>query len=157
MIFEFKNNQQKRLRTFVLGIHNDEFGLGFKEDEQPDLIDTTDYYKGGGFWVAIFNHEIVGCIGLQKLDDKNAGLRKMFVQKKLRGSEFGIAQKLFDRLTKEASRLRFENIYLDTPSVALASHRFYQRNGFIELDKSEIPEGYTYPDRNSKIFKLELI
>ncbi len=156
MIKEFNTNQQIELNDFVLGIQNGEFGLGFKRDEQIDLINTTEFYKNGGFWIAEIENQIVGCIGLQKLNPKIGVLRKMFVKKEFRGKELNIAQKLFEKLKEEAINLEFEKILLDTPSVAEASHRFYQRNGFIEIGKKEIPKGYSFPDRNSKIFELKL-
>ena len=156
MIRKFEHNQQKELTNFVLGIQNGEFGLGFKEDEQKDLINTFEFYKDGGFWIAEIDNKIIGCIGLQKLNPKIGVLRKMFVQKELRGKELNIAQKLFEKLKDEAINLAFDKILLDTPSVAEASHRFYQRNGFKEIGKDDIPKEYSYPDRNSKIFELKL-
>lgn len=156
MIRQFKPNQQIELTDFVLSIQNGEFGLGFKSDEQKDLINTANFYESGGFWIAELENKIVGCIGLQKLNSKIGVLRKMFVQKEFRGKELNIAQKLFEKLRKEAINLEFEKILLDTPSVAEASHRFYQRNGFVEIGKDEIPKEYSFPDRNSKIFELKL-
>jgi N-acetylglutamate synthase-like GNAT family acetyltransferase len=156
-IINFTSQRQAELNNFVLGIQNGEFGLGFKEDEQLDLTDTTEFYKGGGFWISELNGEIVGCIGLQKLD-KNIGiLRKMFVKNELRGSSLKIAQNLFEKLKLEAEKIGFKSILLDTPSVAKASHRFYEKNGFLELDRSQIPAEYKFPDRNSKIFELKMM
>lgn len=156
MIKNLEHRQQSELREFVLGIQNGEFGLGFREEEQLDLLDTFDFYKDGGFWIAEFDGKIIGCIGLQKLNSTLGVLRKLFVQKELRGKELNIAQKLFDKLINEANSLGLEKILLDTPAVAEASHRFYQRNGFREIGRAEIPDGYVFPDRNSKIFELKL-
>lgn len=156
MIIKFKAKQQAELTDFVLRIQNGEFGLGFENGEQKDLLNTTEFYNGGGFWIAQFENRIVGCIGLQKLNPNIGVLRKMFVQKELRGKELNIAQKLFEELKQEAINLDFNKILLDTPSVAKASHHFYQRNGFIEIERNEIPEEYKFPDRNSKIFELKL-
>ena len=156
MIRQFRSIQQRELTDFVLGIQNGEFGLGFKNDEQKDLINTSEFYKNGGFWIAEVENKIVGCIGLQKLNLNTGVLRKMFVQKELRGKELNIAQKLFEKLKKEAINLGFKKILLDTPSVAEASHRFYKRNDFVEIGKDGIPKEYSFPDRNSKIFELKL-
>lgn len=157
MITKFVSKKQDELANFVLKIQNDEFKLGFEKSEQKDLIDTKKFYNGGGFWVYEINNEIVGCIGLQKLNPEIAILRKMFVKKELRGKELNIAQNLFDVLKEESLKLKFQKILLDTPSVAVASHRFYIRNGFQEIDKNNIIKEYNYPDRNSKIFELRLL
>jgi N-acetylglutamate synthase-like GNAT family acetyltransferase len=104
----------------------------------------------------VLENQLVGCIGLQKLSLKIGVLRKLFVKKELRGTDLNIAQGLFEKLKEEAKNLHLETILLDTPAVAEASHRFYLRNGFKEISKREIPENYSYPDRNSKIFELRL-
>lgn len=156
MIRRFNPSDQSELTDFVLGIQNGEFGLGFKNDEQQDLIHTSQFYENGGFWIAELEHNIVGCIGLQKLHPTIGVLRKMFVQKEFRGKDLNIAQQLFEKLKTEAIHLGFEKILLDTPAIAKASHRFYKRNDFVEIGKDAIPKAYSFPDRNSKIFELKL-
>lgn len=156
MIQKFKSEKQKELIDFVLEIQNGEFNLGFERFDQKDIIDTAKFYNGGGFWVEEIENEIVGCIGLQKLDFETGILRKMFVKKELRGKSLNIAQNLFDTLKQEAIKLNLKRILLDTPSVAVASHRFYLKNGFQEITRQNIPNEYSYPDRNSKIFELIL-
>ena len=49
-----------------------------------------------------------------------------------------------------------KHIILDTPSVAVVSHRFYERAGFKKISKDELPVDYTYPDRNSFLYMLDL-
>jgi len=153
-IERFQLNDQNEVKDFVLNIQNNEFHLGFSETDQPDLIDLAHFYREGGFWTAKKQNEIVGTIGLQKLDPDNAVLRKMFVKKELRGRELGIAQKLFDSLYEDAKMNGVNTIWLDTPAVATASHQFYERNGFIQTDKQNLPLGYVFPDKNSKIYRL---
>jgi N-acetylglutamate synthase-like GNAT family acetyltransferase len=68
-----------------------------------------------------------------------------------------VAQHLFDRLLTTARQLHFRTIYLDTPAIASASHRFYERNGFVEvMDKLTLPTTYRYPDRDSRVYRLKL-
>jgi N-acetylglutamate synthase-like GNAT family acetyltransferase len=155
-IVTFKKTQQQEVRKFVLSIQNDEFKLGFTEAEQPDLIDTEKFYRNGNFWTARINGEIVGTIGLQKLDNENGILRKMFVRQDFRGTDHKIAQLLFDALFAFSGNLNLKTIWLDTPAIALASHRFYEKNGFMQTDKSNLPDHYVFPDKNSKIYKLNI-
>ena len=152
----FDPSQQDALASFVLGIQNGEFGLGFTAEEQPDLRDTSSFYKGGGFWTAIHENRVVGCIGLQRLNADYGVLRKLFVAKAFRGGAFKLADKLFLKLRTRATEVGLKKILLDTPSVARASHRFYEKNGFVEIRKTDIPKGYSYPDRDSRIFELIL-
>lgn len=155
-IYRFIKSDQEELRNFVLKIQNDEFNLGFTENEQVDLIDTESFYIDGGFWIAKIRKEIVGTIGLQKLSSEKGVLRKMFVKLEFRGKEPRIGQVLFNELIRNSRSLNFKEIFLDTPSIAIASHKFYERNGFLQIGKEEIPDNYKYPDRNSKVYKLEL-
>ncbi|RZJ23655.1 MAG: N-acetyltransferase [Acinetobacter sp.] len=146
-----------QVRDFVLGIQNGEFGLGFLPEEQPDLMNTSEYYRSGGFWIAKIRNQICGTIGLQKIDSQNGVLRKMFVEKAFRGPRMGIAQNLFDKLKSSALEKNLKFIFLDTPAIAQASHKFYLRNGFQEIGRDyPLPTEYKYPDRDSKIFLLEL-
>jgi N-acetylglutamate synthase-like GNAT family acetyltransferase len=150
----FDKNDQKEVKDFVLHIQNDEFLLGFTDKEQTDLMDTAGFYANGGFWTAKMHHEIIGTIGLQKLDSSNAILRKMFVKKECRGKILNVAQQLLNTLMAFAKEKGIKNIWLDTPAVATASHKFYERNGFVQTDKLSLPKNYVFPDKNSKIYKL---
>ncbi|MEO6177162.1 MAG: GNAT family N-acetyltransferase [Flavobacterium circumlabens] len=155
-IIEFKAVDQSLVREFVLNIQNGEFNLGFTESDQPDLIDTEKFYHKGNFWTARINGEIVGTIGLQNLDNHNGVLRKMFVRQDYRGTELKIAQVLFEALIAFSLRIDLKVIWLDTPGIAAASHRFYEKNGFQQTDKLNLPEKYVFPDKNSKIYKLAI-
>jgi N-acetylglutamate synthase-like GNAT family acetyltransferase len=146
-----------QVAAFVLGIQNGEFNLGFAPHEQPDLLSLSEFYTAVGFWVAKVDGELVGTIGLQRLDEETAILRKLFVKRELRGATPKVAQHLFDRLLTTARQLRFRTIYLDTPAIASASHRFYERNGFVEvMDKLTLLTTYRYPDRDSRVYRLKL-
>ena len=155
-IENFAPDEQDEIKAFVLGIQNGEFNLSFEADEQPDLLNIQKFYGSGGFWVAKVDNSIVGTIGLQKLDEESGALRKMFVRKEYRSSDLKIAQKLFHRLLNTAQKKGFRYILLDTPAIAGAAHRFYEKNGFIRLSKSQVPTHYNYPDRDSRIYKLVL-
>lgn len=155
-IITFRKDQEQDIRKFVLNIQNDEFKLGFTKEEQPDLMDIEHFYREGNFWTALINDEIVGTIGLQKLDKDNGVLRKMFVNAQYRGTHHQIAKLLFDKLFDNAIALQLKTIWLDTPSIALSSHRFYEKNGFLQTNKINLPINYKFPDKNSLIYKLSL-
>lgn len=120
------------------------------------MMDTSRFYQGGGFWTAVCENKIVGCVGLQKLNPEYGILRKLFVARAFRGKDPKIALTLFNELRARASRLGLEKILLDSPSIAKASHRFYAKQGFVEIPRENIPKGYSYPDRDSMIFELDL-
>jgi N-acetylglutamate synthase-like GNAT family acetyltransferase len=142
----------------VLRIQNDEYAVGLSLADQPDLAALPDSYAGGGgaFWVADVDGAVVGCIGLMALDARVGVLKKFFVEAGHRGVAAGVATGLFDALLLRATAQGFRTLILDTPSVATRSHTFYRKAGFRQIDKSELPVPYAYPDRNSLLFRLDL-
>lgn len=156
-IEDFKPEDQETVRKLVLHIQNVEFELGLVDEDQPDLLDTEGFYKNGGFWVARKGDEIVGTIGIQRLSNKNAVLRKMFVKERHRGGKPSIAQQLYDHLMEFVRSSDIEQIYLDTPAKAGAAHRFYERNGFVHISEGDIPQDYHYTKRlNLRFYSFHL-
>jgi len=47
-----------------------------------------------------------------------------------------------------------EEVYLGTIDTMLAAHKFYIRNGFVEIDKSQLPETFPVMKVDNKFFKL---
>ena len=150
-------DEEADLRVFALDIQNNEFKLNLKAEEQPDLLEPLCFYSGGGFWIAKERDEIVCSIGLQKLNIETGIMRKFFVKKELRGIYPSVAALLFHQFIQQAKDLKLKNIFLDTPAVAVASHRFYEKNGFVLINDYKIlPNGYSFSDRNSKFYCLSL-
>lgn len=81
-------------------------------------------------------------------------MKKFFVKKKYRSQRVGLA--LYKKLLEFAEAANVQYIILDTPSVAHASHRFYEKAGFRKIDKIELPVPYEYPDRDSILYMLDL-
>lgn len=97
---------------------------------------------------------VIGTIGLMMREKHCAVLKKFFVKKEFRSQKVGSA--LYRELLKFAENAGVRQIVLDTPSVAHASHRFYERVGFCKIEPSELPIPYLYPDRNSILYLLKI-
>jgi N-acetylglutamate synthase-like GNAT family acetyltransferase len=156
MIYRFQRQWQEQLTNLVLNIQNHEFHLGLTQAQQPDLVDTENFYKDGAFWVALDKNSVIGSIGIQVLQAEIGILRKMFVHKDFRGKELGIAQQLFDTLLIEANYLKIKTIFLDTPPIAHAAHRFYERNGFVETYRDNLPQNYKFVEMPLKFYMLNI-
>ena len=87
-------------------------------------------------------------------EDGCAVMKKSFVDQKYRSQKVGLA--LYKRLLSHAEKAGVRHILLDTPSVAHASHRFYETAGFRRIAPAELPIPYTYPDRDSLLYLLDL-
>jgi N-acetylglutamate synthase-like GNAT family acetyltransferase len=150
---------QKQVENLVLGIQNDEFLLGLTAQDQPDLPNIGEFYKNGRFWVALNEqNQVVGTIGLEPLNKNQAALRKMFLDKAVRGNkDLNLAQNLFETLLAFAQQRGFQELWLDTPPPAKAAHRFYERNGFELMLSESVPSTYKVPLINDlKIYRLTL-
>ena len=85
---------------------------------------------------------IIGIVGLMIKDRHCAVLKKFFVKKEFRSQKVGLA--LYNELLSYAKNNGVRHILLDTPSVAHASHRFYEKAGFRKIGKEELPVPYSY-------------
>lgn len=81
-------------------------------------------------------------------------MKKFFVKKAWRSKKIGLA--LYQELLAFAMEKGVKHLILDTPSVAHASHKFYERAGFCKITTEELPVGYIYPDRDSLLYMLDL-
>ena len=142
--------------SLILSIQNDEAKIGLSLQEQPDLLNIHRCYQqsGGEFWVALSDGRVIGTIGLMLKENHCAVLKKFFVEKSFRSQKVGLA--LYNELLKYAVEKGVRHIILDTPSVAHASHRFYEKAGFYKITAEELPVPYSYPDRDSILYLLEL-
>lgn len=93
------------------------------------------------FWVATDNNKVIGTIGIVQLTNKNVVLKSMFVDKMYRGQ--GISNLLLDTLLKWAIQNRYKQIYLGTMTQFSAGQRFYEKNGFVNCNKTELPTDFS--------------
>lgn len=155
-IIEYTEEYKQEVIDMILHIQNQESKINLSLEEQPDLLDVKSYYtnKGGKFWLAVEDGRLIGTIALMNFQNGNGVLKKFFVRKEFRNQKIGLA--LYRTLYDYAVQKHYKNILLDTPSVAEASHRFYEKSGFHKTDKNHMPFAYDYPDRDSYLYLLAL-
>lgn len=142
--------------ALILDIQNTEARIALPLSEQPDLLDIPRYYRQGGgeFFVAVSDGKVIGTIGLMVREQHCAILKKFFVHRDFRAQGIGLT--LYSELLRHAKRQGVQHIFLDTPSVARVSHRFYEKAGFHRIRAEELPIAYSYPDRNSLLYRLDI-
>jgi len=155
-IVTYQARYQEQAIDLILSIQNGEAGIGLSLAEQPDLLDIPACYQrdGGEFWLAVEDGAVVGTLALMKKGEGRGVLKKFFVRADHRGQKVGL--QLYRRLLDFAQKQGIVTIVLDTPSVARASHQFYERAGFRRIGKEELPFPYEYPDRDSYLYLLKL-
>lgn len=142
----------------IVGIQQQEFGIPITADDQPDLNAIPEYYQkgNGNFWVALYNGEVVGTVSLLDIGGNLAALRKMFVKKEYRGQKIGTADKLLKTSLDWAVSKGVEEVYLGTTPKFLAAHRFYEKKGFEEILKSELPVTFPIMRVDTKFYKYKV-
>lgn len=152
--------------SVILPIQQVEFAVPITLDSQPDLLDIPGFYQRnrGNFWVAVTGTadaklelaqtEVVGTIGLLDIGNRQAALRKMFVAAEYRGVAQGVAKQLLDELLIWAKAQGIAEILLGTTDKFLAAQRFYQKNGFAEVQKDSLPPTFPVMAVDSKFYRL---
>lgn len=142
----------------ILPIQQLEFEIPISLEAQPDLQDIPGFYqKGlGNFWVALDGGKVVGTVALVDIGNHQVALRKMFVSAAYRGPEHGVARRLLDTLLQWCLERGVKAIYLGTTSKFLAAHRFYEKNGFTEIARSQLPASFPVMAVDTKFYARAL-
>ena len=137
----YQDTHRQAVIDLVVNIQQNEFQVPVTVADQPDLTDIPNFcqVKNGNFWVALHQNEVVGTIALLDSGNGVGTLRKMFVKAEFRGREHNIAQQLLDELWSWATQHRFEGVYLGTIERLQAARRFYERNNFELIEKTNLP------------------
>lgn len=157
-IQEYKDEYKGDIVKMILKIQQEEYNLPITENDQPDLANIPAFYQenDGNFWVSIYHDQVVGTIALKNIGDGNVVLRKMFVIQEYRGKEKGISKKLLSRLLDWARQKHFREIFLGTTPQFLAAHRFYEKNGFNEIQKENLPTNFPVMEVDKKFYSYRL-
>lgn len=157
-IEKYTERYREAVIHLILKVQRDEFGIPITIDEQPDLKEIETFYANekGGFFIAVEGEKVIGTIGTWFLDGENAAIRKLFTDENYRGKEYQTGQKLLDRLEAFCSQNGKKVIYLGTTDKFKAAHRFYEKNGYDEISKKELPHDFDIMAVDSKFYRKML-
>jgi N-acetylglutamate synthase-like GNAT family acetyltransferase/DNA-binding MarR family transcriptional regulator len=147
---------RKQIINLIETIQNEEFKLNApKHINECILKAESEFYFNNSynFWYAV-DHSgmIIGSVGLKKVNRHCAEIKKYFVHPSYRGK--GVAQKLLSVVAKSAVKHQFKTLYLGTVGSLTRSHRFYEKHGFIRINKSELPTGFQKCETDSLFYKV---
>ncbi|MEW6265836.1 MAG: GNAT family N-acetyltransferase [Thermodesulfobacteriota bacterium] len=154
-IVPFTDQHRAGVIDVILPIQQSEFGIPITLEAQPDLLDIPGFYQKdrGNFWVALSDGEVVGTVALLDLGRGQGALRKMFVKAPFRGAKHGLARQLLETLLDWCHLKSVRAVYLGTTARFLAAHRFYEKNGFTEIQKSDLPEAFPVMLVDTKFYR----
>ncbi len=158
MVFQisvYSPDRQAQIVELISSIQRDEFGIDITPEQQPDLKSIPSFYQtgAGNFWIASVEDVVVGTIALKDIGRGEAALRKMFVAPAWRGKGRGVAQALLDTLLAWAREKGLDAIYLGTTAQFVAAHRFYEKNGFVEVTKDALPKSFPVMGVDSRFYR----
>ena len=155
----YRQQDEQAVIELILTIQQKEFGVAVSINDQPDLLNVAEYYgRGNGhFWVAKDQGEVIGTIALIDMGNNQAALRKMFVHKDWRGKEKGIGQLLLNTVIQWCRQKKIQDIFLGTVEQLHAAKRFYEKNGFIKIDKNSLPASFPIMQVDTDFFVYTLM
>jgi N-acetylglutamate synthase-like GNAT family acetyltransferase len=155
VIKEYSSEYQVEVLELILNIQQKEYGVAITKEGQPDLLKVEEFYQTGkgNFWVALSGDQVVGTIALLDIKNGQTALRKMFVAKEFRGKVHQTASLLLNRLFDWGNEKAVTEIFLGTTPQFLAAHRFYEKNGFQEINPSELPESFPILEVDKKFYR----
>lgn len=143
-IQKYSDEYQAQVIQLILDVQQNEFSIPITKEDQPDLSDIPNFYQqeSGNFWLALHAGKVVGTIALKDIGKNQAALRKLFVNPAYRGGSYKTAKLLLKELLEWAAEKKVETIYLGTTAKFLAAHRFYEKNGFIQIETTTLPSAF---------------
>jgi N-acetylglutamate synthase-like GNAT family acetyltransferase len=158
IIEEYKDHDPQKIIQLIVTIQQDELGVKITGEDQPDLKNIQSFYQkgNGNFWIATDGNKIAGTIALVDIGNNEAVLRKMFVHPEYRGSDKVVSSSLMTTLLGWCQSKKIRTIYLGTIDIMKAAHRFYEKNGFREITKKELPPTFPVMKVDNVFYKLDL-
>lgn len=149
---------RKQIVNMIAGIQKNEFAIPITKATNAGVLKAEEeyYYNNSyNFWYAVNDEgEVVGSIGLKKINSQCGEIKKLFVIREYRGK--GVAQKLMHTLLKAASKHQFTFLVLGTVDKLHAAHKFYTKFGFAQISQKDLPREFMKNPLDSVFFSRKI-
>lgn len=154
----FEAQHAAAVGELIVSIQREEFGFDIDLERQPDLSAIPAYYQqgNGNFWVALDQGQVIGTIALKDIGHHVVALRKMFVANDYRGAAWNVSVKLLHAALDWAKQRAIRDIFLGTTEKFHAAHRFYEKHGFSQIDKTALPATFPFMPVDTRFYLLKL-
>lgn len=116
----------------VLGEFGLEFGKGSPTDAELHELPASYWMRGGAFWVALRDGQLLGTCGVFPVEPRTFELRKMYLGGASRG--LGLGKRLLETAVAWVRDQGGTRIVLDTIEAMTRAITFYEANGFVRDD-----------------------
>lgn len=86
----------------------------------------------GSLYLAYYDGELAGCIGLRKIDEQNCEMKRLYVRPKFRGKRIG--NQLIQKIIEDAKQIGYSHMLLDTLPFLESALYMYKKYGFYEIE-----------------------
>ena len=154
----FAPDYQNQVIDLIERIQEGEFNLPIEEGQRQELHSISSSFQKdrGNYWLALLDGKVIGTIAVIDIGHKAFELRDVFLAKEHRGLRTGFAKRLLDTVLEWSKAHGVHTIYLGTTLAFLAAHRFYEKNGFREIGRNEMPSYCKPMDCDEKFYQLDL-
>lgn len=157
-IQSFELKYQPEVISLIERIQVREFDIPIEEGQRSELQSIPESFQKdkGNYWVALFNEKVIGTIAVVDIGHHAFELRDVFLDSDYRGKVTGFAKQLLDTVLGWSIQQDVNTIYLGTTLKFKAAHRFYEKNGFCEIARLEMPPYCKPMDCDEKFYRLDL-
>jgi len=154
----FESKYQPEVIALIEKIQVGEFNIPIEEGQRKELQAISNAFQkdNGNYWIALLNGKVIGTIAAIDIGHQALELRDVFLDKKYRSSSEEFAKKLLQTVLLWSKQHNVKTIYLGTTLAFRAAHRFYEKNGFTELARKEMPSYCQPMDCDEKFYQLNL-
>lgn len=149
---------RKQIVRMIESIQVNEFHLSITPEINASILKAEEeycYYNSCNFWYAVDKEGgLIGCIGLKKLNDTVGEVKKFFITAEYRG--LGLAQQLMLILVKNAIKHRLRRLFLGTVEQLNAARRFYEKSGFVLINKESLPKEFEFCPLDTHFYYCEI-
>ena len=109
-----------------------DFDLGFQNFEEELANLPGDYIRPVGcLLLALYKGQPAGCVGLRKLSEGVCEMKRLYVKERFRG--LGLGRALAEAVIKEAQKIGYNYMRLDTVPAMEAARALYVSVGFKQI------------------------
>ena len=100
-------------------------------EKEPERPESKYGMPEGRLYLAYWDGQLAGCIGLRKLDKDRGELKRLYVRPDFRGRRMGEA--LIRRILDDTRQIGYRHVLLDTLPFLRSAICLYRRIGFYEI------------------------
>lgn len=101
-------------------------------DEEIKHLEEKYGFPYGRLYLAYYNGEPAGCIGLRKIDKRNCEMKRLYVRPQFRGQRIG--KQLVQKIIMDAKEIGYSHMLLDTLPFLENAIFMYKKLGFHIID-----------------------